>query len=376
MSHPTYRQIAEIAKVSIFSVSCALRNRPGVSQEVRKRITEVARTLGYKPNPMVTALMTGHRRSNARRRMRAIIACLTDRKTRRNRGLISTNRESYQGYRDTLDEAGFSIDEFLIEDYFDNPRKLFTALTARRVPGIIIQAGVIPPWDAALWKNYAMASVGNRQLNVPCHFAGTDHYRNAWLAMTQLAALGYRRIGLAMSRADWIATVDYRALSACLGWSLQGGLAIIPPHWTETWDRTRFLQWVEKQRPDAVLAAEHEPLIYLQEAGVKIPGEIGFAHLGLDSTWTNLAGIRQNNFEVGQAAAKLVIDQINRNEYGVPEHPCSVQISGTWFAGPSATPQESTQPSSPGENHRSKPRRAARKSLGEHRAKRRKTREK
>ncbi len=101
----------------------------------------MARTLGYKPNPMVTALMAGHRRSNARRQMRAIIACLTDRKTRRNRGLISTNRESYQGYCETLDEAGFSIDEFLIEDYSDNPRKLFTALTARRVPGIIIQAG-------------------------------------------------------------------------------------------------------------------------------------------------------------------------------------------------------------------------------------------
>lgn len=338
MSHPTYRQIAEIANVSIFSVSCALRNRPGVSQEARKRITEVARTLGYKPNPMVTALMAGHRRSNARR-MRAIIACLTDRQTRRNRDRISTNRESYEGYRATLEEAGFSIDEFLIEDYFDNPRKLFTALSARRVPGIIIQAGVIPPWDAALWKNHVMASVGNRQLNVPCHFAGTDHYRNAWLAMTQLASLGYRRIGLAMSRADWIATVDYRALSACLGWSLQGGLTIIPPHWTETWDRTKFLQWVGKHRPDAVLAAEHEPLNFLQEAGVKIPSEIGFAHLGLDSAWTELAGIRQNNYEVGQAAAKLVIDQINRNDYGLPPHPCSVQISGDWHPGESVAAQ-------------------------------------
>jgi len=197
-----------------------------------------------------------------------------------------------------------------------------------------MQAGVIPDWGITHWKHLALASVGNRQFNVPCHLAGTDHYRNSWLAMTRLVGLGYKRIGFAMSRAEWVTTVDYRALSASLGWAVQAGFPVISPHWTETWESESFLRWVEVNRLEAVVAAEHEPFLFLQRAGYSIPWNIGFAHLGLDTKWDNLAGVRQNNFQVGEPAAQLVMDQINRNSYGPPQYPCSVQVSGDWFQGP------------------------------------------
>ncbi|MFH1498734.1 MAG: LacI family DNA-binding transcriptional regulator [Verrucomicrobiota bacterium] len=196
----TYRKIAELAGVSVFSVSCALRNRPGVSEATRERIREVALSVGYKPNPLVTALMTRHRTQNNRRQMRAIIACLFDKVTRANRARVSTNRESHAGYLAACDEAGFITEEFIVEDFKSNPRRLFSALRARRVPGVIIQAGILPEWCSTGWEHYALASVGNRQLNLPSHFAGTDHYRNSWLAAAKLSELGYRRIGFAMSR--------------------------------------------------------------------------------------------------------------------------------------------------------------------------------
>lgn len=335
----TYRKIADLAGVSVFSVSCALRNRPGVSAETRERIREIAEKIGYRPNPLVTALMTRHRTQNNRRQMRAILACLLDRQTRGNRAKISTNRESHAGYLAACDEAGFLTEEFIVEDFKANPRRLFSALRARRVPGVIIQAGTLPEWCTQGWENYALASVGNRQLRLPCHFAGTDHYRNSWLAVAKLAELGYKRIGFAMSRTDWVTSVDYRALSAYLGWAVQSGLPMLPAHWTDTWNRENFLRWADKHRPDALVAAEHEPLNFLKDAGWKIPDDIGFAHLGLDSSWKDLAGIRQNNFQVGEAAAQLVIDQINRNAYGPPDHPRSIQISGDWLDGPSVRHQ-------------------------------------
>ncbi len=333
MNSPTYRQIADAAKVSIFSVSCALRNRPGVSEATRKNIRKIASQMGYKPNPLVTALMTGHRRGR-NRRMRAILAVLTDRVTRRNRETSSTNRESYEGYVSAFGAAGFLVEEFLVEDYADAPMRFFSGLRFRNAPGVLIQAGVVPDWGITHWKHLALASVGNRQFNVPCHLASTDHYRNSWLAMTRLVGLGYKRIGFAMSRAEWVTTADYRALSASMGWAVQAGIPVIPPHWTETWESANFLRWVEVNRLEAVVAAEHEPLLFLQQAGYSIPRNIGFAHLGLDTKWDNLAGVRQNNFQVGEAAAQLVMDQINRNSYGPPQHPCSVQVSGDWFQGP------------------------------------------
>lgn len=44
------RSIAEIANVSRGTVDKVLNNRPGVSREVRERITKLAHELGYKPN--------------------------------------------------------------------------------------------------------------------------------------------------------------------------------------------------------------------------------------------------------------------------------------------------------------------------------------
>lgn len=340
MSDPaTYRKIAELAGVSIFSVSCALRNRPGVSAETKERIREVAEKIGYRPNPLVTALMTRHRTQNSRRQMHAIIACLLDQRTRTNRNKISTNRESHTGYLTAFDEAGFLTEEFIIEDFQKSPKRLFSVLRARRVPGILIQAGIVPQWLSQGWENYALASVGNRQPHLSCHFAGTDHYRNSWIAVAKLTELGYKRIGFAMSRTDWVASVDYRALSAYLGWVTQSGLPVLPPHWAESWNKEHFLRWVNKHRPDAIVAAEHEPLSFLKADGWKVPDDIGFAHLGLDSSWSDLAGIRQNNYQVGEAAAQLIIDQINRNTYGQPQHPRSIQISGDWLDGPSVKAQ-------------------------------------
>jgi len=57
--------------------------------------------------------------------MRAILAVLTDRVTRRNRETSSTNRESYEGYVSAFDAAGFLVEEFLVEDYADAPMRFF-----------------------------------------------------------------------------------------------------------------------------------------------------------------------------------------------------------------------------------------------------------
>lgn len=336
-SAPTYRDIAALAGVSVYSVSCALRNRPGISAERRAHIKAVAEKAGYRPNPLVTALMTQHRRPTARRQMRAIIACLMSAQTD---GLMSTHswlRERFEGVRAACEQAGFLFEKLRWDDFGESSRRLFSSLRARRVPGVVFQGGDVPEWCLSGWNNYALASVGNRRINLPCHFASTDDYRNAWIAMETLAGLGYQRIGFAMTRTQRVIRSDYRAMAAFQAWTTQSGRkgrAAPPPFWMEKWDREAFLLWRRKHRPDVVIAIERTPLDYLHEEGLRTPEDIGFVHLNLETNWHDLAGIRQNHHEAGQAAAHLVIDQINRNAYGVPLHPRSIQITGDWFAGP------------------------------------------
>ncbi|HHT91692.1 MAG: LacI family DNA-binding transcriptional regulator [Bacillota bacterium] len=52
----TIREIARIAKVSRGTVDKVLNNRPGVSDEVRERVSGIAKALGYKPNIIGKAL--------------------------------------------------------------------------------------------------------------------------------------------------------------------------------------------------------------------------------------------------------------------------------------------------------------------------------
>lgn len=335
----TYRQLAKLAGVSLSTVSCALRNRPGVSEEERERIREIARKAGYKPNPMVTALMSGHRKGRGNRQMRAIIACITERRIRDARTQTSTVREAFEGYRTACDEAGFIMEDFTWEDFDESSRRLFSALRTRQVPGVIFHGGDVPEWCREGWDKFAMASAGHRLLSMPCDFSGADHFRNTLITIKSLTDAGYTRIGFAMTRMPWVENTEYRALSAYQGWMTQSGWSTgknaVPAFWTERWEPKSFIRWVRKYRPEVIIGAQHEPLNALREAGYRLPDDIGFAHLGLDTGWPDLAGMRQNNRQVGEAAAHLVIEQINRNAYGVPEHPRSVLVTGDWFAGPS-----------------------------------------
>lgn len=51
MGKSTIHDVARLAKVSPSAVSIVLNNRPGVSEETRKKVLEIIEQLGYAPNP-------------------------------------------------------------------------------------------------------------------------------------------------------------------------------------------------------------------------------------------------------------------------------------------------------------------------------------
>ena len=57
----TLAEIARRAGVSVMTVSRALRKQSNISPQTQKRIQVIADELGYRPNPLVSALMTYRR---------------------------------------------------------------------------------------------------------------------------------------------------------------------------------------------------------------------------------------------------------------------------------------------------------------------------
>ncbi len=55
--------------------------------------------------------------------------------------------------------------------------------------------------------------------------------------------------------------------------------------------------------------------------------------MGLSSRKDHFAGIDPNWEEMGRIAANQIIDQLNRNEVGVPEHPLVTLVQGDWVDG-------------------------------------------
>lgn len=318
--------------MSVATVSFALRNRPKVSEATRRRIKAIAAECGYRPNPLVTALMSQHRRRSARRQMRAIIVSFSPGWMPELAGGHSTFSRFREGEQRACEETGFILEGMLWGDFKESARRVFARLRARQVPGVVFRGGSVPKWCEPGWSHYAFAALGSPLRNFNAHLSMADHYGNAWLVMDQLAALGYRRPGFVLDRSLW---VNYRALSAYMGWMKVNDRDAPAPFLTDQWERDDFLRWFERGRPDALVVSSGEPIEYLKAAGVRIPEETGIAHLDLDDSWRHLAGIRQNNFETGRAAVHLVVDQINRNVCGVPDHPRSTFITGDWFAGPS-----------------------------------------
>lgn len=333
---PTYREIAKRAGVSIATVSFALRNRPKVSEQTRRRIKSIAAECGYRPNPMVTALMSQHRRRAGRQQMRAIIVSFSPGWVPEEEGGHSTFARFRDGERAACDETGFILEGMLWGQFEESSRRVFSQLRSRGVPGVVFRGGTVPEWCLSGWDNYAFAALGSPIRSINAHLSMADIYGNAWLVMDELASLGYRRIGFVLHRS---LRANHRALSAYMGWVEINGYETPSPLIVDHWQPDVFLQWFKQGQPDVIVVSSGEPIDYLSAAGFRIPGDVGIAHLDLDDSWKHLAGVRQNNFETGRAAVHLVIDQINRNVFGVPEHPRSVLVKGDWLAGPSVRRQ-------------------------------------
>ena len=330
------RTIAERANCSQMTVSKALRNAPGISKSTREKIRQLARSMGYTPNPLVSALMAS--RGGRRGGSESGIVIAVVRSTLPPDQIEHPNVDKVlKGIRERASQTGFLTEDFRLGPRSADGRALHKVLRARGIRGIILlPLSADATFEGIPFANYAVGSVGSASIAQKLPSVDSDCFGNMLLAVRRLESLGYRRPGLVMSAGlEEITDLRYHGgFSAAVDSSPK--LTQLPIHllWNPG-TRITLGEWFDQNTPDVVISGA-ETLPFLEAAGIQIPRDTAFAVIDRHSHMKQLAGFTTPFEMIGSAAVDLVTSQLYRNEFGLPQYPKRVVVPGAWIDGLSA----------------------------------------
>lgn len=327
------KDIAKACGVSVVTVSRALKGDRNHSAATRARIVKAAERLGYRPSPLVSALMSARGRHKPA-------------KGTVNLAFLNPDGEwpghpFYEGARAQARALGFSAELFklgvksggLVKTW---PR-LRTMLEARGVRGVIVlpaaQADTRLEIDLG---GFAVATIGYSVLAPAMPRVVTDTYGRIMEALTRAEARGYRRIGLVGTddldrRFQHLSTAAVQVfITTGKRTAMVERLNVDPasPHRAVC---VEVLAWMKRRKLDAILTqySVHEGL---REAGVRIPGDVGYVYLH-KSDDPAITCMDQNQEWIGRKATDVVVGMINRNEFQIPTQSQTIMIPSVWREG-------------------------------------------
>ena len=330
----TLQDVAKRAAVHRSTVSLALREDPKIPEATRKRICALANELGYRPNPLVAALMQSRR--SGRKVKHVTIAFVTNYPNRYGwRPVHHTRPNFFPGAEARAKELGYRLEDFWLAQPGMTPQRFCDILTTRGISGVII--GRLPPGLHAielLWHRYACVALGMTLHSPHLHHVTENHYDTAAQAMKQCHERGYRRVGFAFTDANDSPEVGDRWLGAYLRQQLifpyKDRLPICPG---EPASQTQFTEWFQRHQPDALLVNHAPPVhAWLRSLGKAVPRDVGLVELE-DEPEQGSSGVYYDPEIVGALAVEMLVGLMHRNEKGIPLHPHEVLLCGEWREG-------------------------------------------
>lgn len=332
---PTLADIARRSGVSTYTASLALRDNPRVAQLTRTHVREIARQLGYRPNPLISALMTRVRLRRGRQTGFALgfIVC---RETAAHPGQLDYQKLLLAGAAARARELGYRLDPIRLTSVHGRGRRLQHVIDARGIHGLIV--GPVAARDFKLdlsWDRLACVTIGHSFAEVPIHRVTHNQYRSLRLVFDLCRERGWQRPGVLLSRRV-LEAVDQGFLGGYLtGSYMQTRRIVVPPLLYDDahFDRETLVAWVKKHRVDAILTLRHDTHAWLREAGYRVGCDLGLVMLDRTESDHNISGIDQHHFEMGEAASEVLAQAMQNSHFGIPMLPRIVGLDGVWHEG-------------------------------------------
>ena len=324
--------VARRLGVHVSTVSRALRECSGVSAGVRRQVRKTAADLGYRANPLISALIRSRRNPN-RKNFHATLGVLIPRWPDGHRAYQRDYESLLEGARARAADFGYRLESLPLGPDEMPPGRLAEILSTRMIAGL-----VLPPLHESAelialdWRHWPLVAIGYSQ-RIPVPRVVHDHMHALRLAVEQCRKAGRGRIGLVLPQrvSD---KVENRWLAAFLLES-RGSRSLVPPLLLDDQsDHQSFAHWRRKYRPDAIVGLPHLVKIeqWLSVDSLNVPRDVGLVSLDCRPTGVKYAGIDQEYPDLGGMAVEILVSLVERR---VPSsrQPAITMMRGSWRSG-------------------------------------------
>jgi DNA-binding LacI/PurR family transcriptional regulator len=343
-SRITMQDIARAAGVHQTTVSLALRNDPRLPAATRRRLQALAERMGYKPDPMLSAL-NAYRSARRAAVTPVTMAFLANFADRSELEISYPHVQFLAGAQAQAGQHGYHLEVFFVghdEEAGAAAQRIGRILRARGIAGVILgafadgMAGFTLPWE-----EFSVVQIETRQLGLSLHTVSNHQFLITRECVCRLAALGYRRIGLAVGARE-----EHYLQNAFTGGYHVGmtgvGLPLLPPHLFDHF-RTEEIApgldaWVREHAIDVVVANWDNVPAALRMHGWRVPRRLAVASLDLAPGPGPNAGMRQNHAIVGARAVEQLALLMKTNQRGLVATPNLTLIEGEWVDGSDVPP--------------------------------------
>ncbi len=329
-------RIAREAGVSRSTVSRALKGNLRLKAETRARIRRLADAMGYRPDPLLSALTSYRARASQRNGM--TLAFVTHDGIHDHSGT-----PSMRGVRKRSEEIGYRVEEFPLGEY-GNVERLNQVLWSRGVAGVVVAYN---PYEFDVetlsMDRFPVVFCGNDRLPQNVHSVGTNSFTAMELAYRKIRQAGLERVGNILcgfymegDRERDAAVRHFRRLCG----SRTGQIPILHCRLRgepEAEERELLLRWFEKFRPEVIVGLFSRFCYRLMDSGVRIPGDVRFISLtGTQQQQDDgIAGVAMPLVEMGMASVDLLHVMIQQYQRGQPVYRQTILVEPQWCPGSS-----------------------------------------
>ena len=337
------QDVGDLAGVHRTTVSLALHGHPSIPEVTRAKVRDAAAKLGYRLNPLVSALMSSRRTHRSGASPHTTLAFVTSSKPGVDWRQSQTLREQFAGAKEQARLQGYRIEEFPLYAGGMTPTRANQVLRNRGILGLIVA-----PVHSGLktlpleWNQFAAVGIAFTMNSPNIPRVGNDHGQSVRLAVRECRRRGYRRIGLAIQRSVLERIEEQWLAGFLIEHSYPKKIPHAPPLVADQWNEETFLRWFKAERPDVVFTGGDysSVLTWLRRARYKVPADIAVVSLDLHVYDGSVAGIDQDSTRIGAIVADTLISRLNRNERGALARPMRIHVTGQWLEGDTLRPAE------------------------------------